>query len=107
MVAARIANLQKGANQHAQICAPSQADAAEMMNVGRRSVQHARVVQERAILGLISACDRGRASAAAGKAAETLGFLSPGLDQDAPSSRLRSTHSHRYEISAFRSLTNI
>jgi ParB-like chromosome segregation protein Spo0J len=46
MVAARIATLPKGTNQHAQICAPSQVEAADMLNVGRRSVQYAREVLE-------------------------------------------------------------
>src|SRR5262245_22239537 len=38
MVAAKIANLPKGANQHAQICAPTQSDAAEMLNVAREFI---------------------------------------------------------------------
>ena len=38
MVAARLANLDKGSNQHAQVCAPSQSKAAELLNVSRRSV---------------------------------------------------------------------
>jgi hypothetical protein len=51
MVAAKLANMPKGANQYdskmdAQICAPvmSQNDAAELLNVSRRAVQTARVV---------------------------------------------------------------
>ena len=44
LVAAKIAKLPKGANQHAQICAPSQDKAAKMLKVSRRSVQSARKV---------------------------------------------------------------
>lgn len=36
--AARLATMARGANQHAQICAPSQSDAAELLNVSTRSV---------------------------------------------------------------------
>lgn len=46
MVAARIAKLPRGANQHAQIQAPSQSNAAELLNVSRSSVQSAAKVQE-------------------------------------------------------------
>lgn len=42
MVAARLATMARGANQHAQICAPSQSDAADMLQVSRRTVQSAR-----------------------------------------------------------------
>jgi hypothetical protein len=45
----RIATLPKGANQHAIIQANSQSDAAEMLNVGRRSVQYAREVLDEGI----------------------------------------------------------
>lgn len=48
MVAARLAQLCLSANQHAQICAPSQPEAAKALNVSRRAVQQARVVQEKA-----------------------------------------------------------
>lgn len=44
MVAGRIANLPKGTNQHAQICAPTQTAAADLLSVSRRSVQSARDV---------------------------------------------------------------
>ena len=43
MVGARLANMKRGDNQHAQICATSQAEAAKLLNVSRRSVQHAMV----------------------------------------------------------------
>lgn len=44
MVAGKIATLAQGSNQHAPIGAPSQDNAADMLNVGRRSVQRAREV---------------------------------------------------------------
>jgi N6-adenosine-specific RNA methylase IME4/ParB-like chromosome segregation protein Spo0J len=62
MVAARLATLRRGDNQHAQICAPSQSDAADMLNVGRRSVQYAREVQEQGAPELIKAVERGEVS---------------------------------------------
>ena len=46
MVAGRLANLEEGRPEKtAQICAVSQSDAAELLNVSRRSVQHAVAVQ--------------------------------------------------------------
>lgn len=45
MIGADLAILPRGANQHAQECAPSQSEAAELLHVGRRSIQHARVVR--------------------------------------------------------------
>lgn len=59
MVAARLANLPLGSNQHAQICAPSQDGAAEMLNVSRRTVQHARAVLEHGTPELATAVDSG------------------------------------------------
>ena len=59
MVAARMANLKQGDNQYkvdAQICATtSQSDAAELLNVSRRSVQRACVVLENGAPELIAA----------------------------------------------------
>lgn len=46
MAAAEIAKLEKGANQHAHKCAPSQGEAAESLKVSRRSVQNAKQVIE-------------------------------------------------------------
>jgi hypothetical protein len=42
MAADSLAVLKLGSNQHAQICAPSQEDAAALFNVSRRNVQYAR-----------------------------------------------------------------
>jgi hypothetical protein len=65
MVAARIATLPVGANQHAQICAPSQDDAAEMLNVSRRTVQNAAAVQAEGVEALIAEVDAGHVSVSA------------------------------------------
>jgi hypothetical protein len=46
MVAAKLATLPSGVHQGAQICAPSQSAAAEMLNVSRRSVQSAKRIRE-------------------------------------------------------------
>lgn len=46
MVAAAIATLDRGANQHAQVCAPTQSAASELLNVSRRSVQAAKQVRD-------------------------------------------------------------
>lgn len=73
MVAAKIASLpkganqhssndlptQKGANQHASNDAPSQDKAAALLNVGRASVQRAREVQEKGAPELVAAVERG------------------------------------------------
>jgi N6-adenosine-specific RNA methylase IME4/ParB-like chromosome segregation protein Spo0J len=55
MIADTLATLPRGANQHAQICASSQADAADLLSVSRRNVQYARQVREadRAIADLV------------------------------------------------------
>jgi ParB-like chromosome segregation protein Spo0J len=60
MIAKRLATLSHGQKKaDAQICASSQAEAAELLNVSRRSVQHAAVVQEKAAPELVEAVDRG------------------------------------------------
>lgn len=46
MVAANIARLEKGDNQHTQICAPTQEAAAELLNVSKRTLQTAKKVQQ-------------------------------------------------------------
>ena len=72
MVAAKLATLQRGDNQHAQICAPSQERAGELLNVSRRTVQHAREVQEQGAPELISAVERGTISVSAAADVATL-----------------------------------
>lgn len=50
LVAAKIATLPRGTNQHASIEAATQGEAAESLNVGRASVQHAREVLDHGAL---------------------------------------------------------
>jgi ParB-like chromosome segregation protein Spo0J len=57
MVAARIAALPLGANQHAQKCAPSQTEAAELLNTSRRGVQQAASVLKSGSPDLVSAVE--------------------------------------------------
>ena len=59
MIAKKLAKLKLGDNQHAQICAPSHDEAAKLLHVSRRSVQHAAVVQEKAAPELVKAVERG------------------------------------------------
>lgn len=59
MVASKLANLPLGSNQHAQICAPSQEGAAQMLGVSRRLVQHARAVAENGSTELVAAVESG------------------------------------------------
>jgi ParB-like chromosome segregation protein Spo0J len=65
MVAARLATLPKGANQHASIEAPSQNNAADLLNVSRSGVQRARKVKENGTPELVAAVDRGEVSVSA------------------------------------------
>jgi N6-adenosine-specific RNA methylase IME4/ParB-like chromosome segregation protein Spo0J len=66
MVAASLANLNEGRPpETAQICAVSQASAAEMLNVSRRAVQHAVKVRDDATPELVEAVTAGRVSVSA------------------------------------------
>ncbi len=65
MAAARIAKLPRGANQHTAIAAPSQADAAGMLNVSADSVQRARIVQRDATPALVASVEAGEVSVSA------------------------------------------
>ena len=60
MVAARLADMPQGTRTDlAQICAKSQTDAATLLNVSRRSVQHATKVLADGAEDLVAAVDRG------------------------------------------------
>lgn len=59
LVAARLAVLPRGANQHASIDACSQPRAAELLNVSRGGVQRARAVLDRAERSVVHAVERG------------------------------------------------
>lgn len=72
VVAAKLATLEKGVNQHTQICAPSQATAAEMLNVSPRSVTTANQVVEHGSDELIHAVESGSVSVSAAANVATL-----------------------------------
>ena len=62
MVAAKLATLRSGVRsdrQGAQICAPTQNQAADMLHVARRSVQHAAAVRDRGTPELVRSVERG------------------------------------------------
>ncbi len=59
MVAAKIATMVRGDNQHTQICGTSQPAAAEMLNVSTRAVQHAASVQSTGTPALQKAVEGG------------------------------------------------
>jgi hypothetical protein len=67
MVAARLATLQKGANQHGPIGLPSvtQSEAASKLNVGERSVKRARAVLTTGTPELVHAVERGKIAVSA------------------------------------------
>jgi hypothetical protein len=61
MVAARLANMKQGARTDlSQICEMSQQQAAKMLNVGKRTVEHGRAVLDDGIPELAPAVDRMR-----------------------------------------------
>jgi hypothetical protein len=62
-IEAKIANMPRGTNKHAQICAPLQDDAAAMLNVSRRTVQHAATIRDLSIPELQHAVEQGHLSA--------------------------------------------
>src|SRR6516165_3256855 len=59
MVAARLATLRRGDNQHSPIGETSQARAAALLNVGKRSVERAADVREHGAPELVHAVERG------------------------------------------------
>ena len=65
MVAAKLAELEQGANQHRSIDLPSQAQAAEMLNVSRPSVQRARKIRESGDEKLIADVESGKVTVSA------------------------------------------
>lgn len=72
MVAARLADLPVGTNQHAQICALSQTAAAELLNVSRRTVQSAAKVHASGAPELAQAVEQGAVSVSAAAKVATL-----------------------------------
>src|SRR5262245_17601140 len=65
MVAAKLATLRRGDNQHSPIGETSQARAAELLNIGKRSVERAREVREHGAPELVQAVERGKLSVSA------------------------------------------
>lgn len=59
MVAAKLAKMERGSNQHTSIEAPSRAEAASLLNVGRASVERAKTVLRDAIPEVIDAVEQG------------------------------------------------
>lgn len=71
MIAAKLAALPRGSNQHASIEAPSQEQAAKMLKVGRASVQRAKTVYAKAVPELVQRVEQGEvAVSVAAKVAE-------------------------------------
>ena len=60
MVAARLADMPRGANQHSPIGETSQAHAADLLNVGKRSVERAAVVMNEGAPELVAAVEQGK-----------------------------------------------
>jgi N6-adenosine-specific RNA methylase IME4 len=65
MVAAKLATIKRGHNQHAQICATSQAEAGTVLSVSRRSIQYAREVIENGTPELVHAVEQGNIAVSA------------------------------------------
>jgi hypothetical protein len=65
MVAAKLATLKRGDNQHSPIGETSQAEAAELLNVGKRSVERAAEVRDHGASELVNAVERGAVSVSA------------------------------------------
>jgi N6-adenosine-specific RNA methylase IME4 len=72
MVAAKLATLRRGDNQHSPIGETSQAKAAELLNVGKRSVERAADVWESGAPELVHAVERGAISVSAAADVATL-----------------------------------
>ena len=65
MVAAKLATIKRGQNQHAQICATSQAEAGTAFSVSWRSIQYAREVMENGTPELVHAVEQGNIAVSA------------------------------------------
>jgi len=72
MVADKLANMDRGGQSNAQVCATSQTDAAEMLNVSRRTVQTAHQVAEHGAPELIDKVEQGKVSVSAAADIATL-----------------------------------
>jgi ParB-like chromosome segregation protein Spo0J len=72
MVAAKLATLKRGDNQHSPIGETSQARAAQLLNVGKRSVERAAEVRDHGAAELVQAVERGDVSVTAAADVATL-----------------------------------
>jgi len=83
MVAARLAKMERGSNQHTSIDAPSRAEAASLLNVSPKSVERAKTVLRSAVPELVTAVERGdlAVSAAAGLVHATEQATPGGMDR--------------------------
>jgi N6-adenosine-specific RNA methylase IME4/ParB-like chromosome segregation protein Spo0J len=72
MVAAKLATMRRGDNQHSPIGETSQARAAELLNVGKRSVERAADVREGGTPELVHAVEQGAVSVSAAADVATL-----------------------------------
>lgn len=72
MIAARLATMRRGDNQHSPIGETSQARAAELLNVGKRTVERAGEVREHGTSELIAAVEAGDVSVSAAADVATL-----------------------------------
>jgi N6-adenosine-specific RNA methylase IME4 len=88
MVATALASLPRGA--HAQICAASQAGAAEKLNVSRRAVQHAKVVRTKGIAALVQRVEQGEIAVSVAAQIAGLPRTAQAALVDQPEAKLRS-----------------
>jgi N6-adenosine-specific RNA methylase IME4/ParB-like chromosome segregation protein Spo0J len=72
MVAAKLATLKRGDNQHSPVGETSQARAAQLLNVGKRSVERAAEVRDHGAAKLVQAVERGDVSVTAAADVATL-----------------------------------
>src|SRR6516165_1381538 len=72
MVAAKLATLKRGDNQHSPIGETSQARAAKLLNVGKRSVERAVEVRDHGAPDLVQAVEKGKVSVSAAADVATL-----------------------------------
>jgi len=72
MVAAKLATLKRGDNQHSPIGETSQAEAADLLNVGKRSVERAAEVHDHGTPELVQAVEHGDVSVSAAAEVATL-----------------------------------
>jgi hypothetical protein len=100
MFADNLATMRKGNQPNAQFCALAQDEAAKLLKVSRRSVQHARKVREHGTPELIAAVEQGvmRVSAAAGIVHRTPEQQIARIERD----RAKAAGEHRHDQDWYR-----